>query len=120
MEKVKCSQCSKTFVNQGALDEHKASAHPAMLSDEELDRAAKQSLWEYMTSDGNDKGLRERAKIAAGHRATEAKREQTKGANVATMYQMARDLATDKTQLAEYLRVAVPTAPVLKALPAKQ
>lgn len=43
--------------------------------------------------------------------------EQTQGAQAATTFAMARELAENSQQLAEYLRIAMPSAPVVKALP---
>lgn len=124
-DKIKCNQCSKLFRDGHALAEHKKSAHPVLggttfeerfsqLRDKSID-----IMWEYLTSDGSDKGLREREQSArqvlsnfTRHEATKSQREQT---NLLT----ARSLAQNPEQLAEYVRLTMPHSPILKALPSK-
>jgi hypothetical protein len=43
--------------------------------------------------------------------------EQTKGAEKATMFMVARELASDKEQLAQYVAVSMPEMGFMKALP---
>ena len=45
--------------------------------------------------------------------------EQTKGAERATMFMVARELASDKEQLAQYISETMPEMGMLKALPTK-
>ena len=60
-----------------------------------------------------------RARVAATVLSAFTRHEQTQSAQVATTFMMARELADNSEQLAEYLRVAMPSAPVVKALPKK-
>jgi hypothetical protein len=117
-EKVKCIYCSRLFVDDSALQKHAKESHPkANATDEVLDDLARQSIRDFLLSDGQDKGLREKAKQANAYRSTEARREQTQSAREATIVMMARELAQDKQQFQQYLRAAMPNAAMVKALP---
>lgn len=116
--KAKCIFCSRLFVDDHALAKHMSEQHPkAEASDIELDRLARESIRDFLRSDGNDKGLREKAKQANAYRSTEARREQTQGAREATIVMMARELSENKQQFQQYLRAAMPNAAMVKALP---
>lgn len=116
-QKMKCPRCSKVFVSQQKLDEHEQVEHNPLESDADLEGAAKKAVWDYLTSDGTNVGLRERCKQANTYRSTESRREATQSARESTIVLMARELATNKEELRNYLKIAMPSAPMLKAIP---
>lgn len=116
-DKVKCNQCPKLFKDADALSEHRRVNHPVDITDAALDQAARGAIYQCLTSTVYDKGVYEKAKIAAGHRSTEARKEQAKGAQEATLAMMARELSTNPEEFKNYMRVALPSAPFWKALP---
>lgn len=119
--KKKCRFCSKLFNDFDALETHTKQQHPTSRpSDDQIDEVARQALWEFLTSDGIDKGLLAKAKQANAYRSTEARREQTEGAREATLVMMARELAENKTQFKEYIRLAIPSSPLLQIEAAKK
>jgi hypothetical protein len=60
------------------------------------------------------------ARIASSVLATDAKVKQSAGAADALSFMIARELASDKTQLEGFLTAAMPSAPIVRALPAKR
>ncbi len=115
MTKIQCVNCSKLFTDEDALARHRRNEHPHQApSDTELDIAARHVLWEFLTSDGTDRGLLAKAKQANTYRSTEARREQTQSAREATLVMMARELAEDKKQFRDFIRLALPHAPMLQ------
>lgn len=57
------------------------------------------------------------ARVATSVLSAWTRQQQTKSAAEATRFMVARELATDKEQLAEYIRLTMPDYPVAKALP---
>lgn len=57
------------------------------------------------------------ARIATAVLSSWTRHAQTKSAEKATMFMVARELATDKEQLAEYVRLTMPDLGLTKALP---
>jgi hypothetical protein len=58
-----------------------------------------------------------RAKVAASALSSVTRWRQTENAQQALAFSMARELARDKQQLEEYVRVSMPTAAITRALP---
>lgn len=115
--RVNCPKCSKQFADEELLDMHLNAQH--MPSELELDRLAREALLQFLKSDGTDRGLLAKAKQANTYRSTEARREQTQGAREATLVMMARELAEDKVQFRELVRLALPRSPMLRLPAAK-
>ena len=63
---------------------------------------------------GKDIGV---ARIATAVLSAWTRQQQTKSAEKATMFMVARELASDKEQLAEYVRLTMPDLNIVKALP---
>ena len=57
------------------------------------------------------------ARVAAASLSSSTRDEQTNNARRTLDWNMARDLARDKEQLEAYVRVSMPTAPIVRALP---
>lgn len=57
------------------------------------------------------------ARIATAILSSWTRQAQTKSAEKATMFMVARELASDKEQLAEYVRLTMPDLGLTKALP---
>lgn len=57
------------------------------------------------------------ARIATAVLSSWTRHAQTKSAEKATMFMVARELASDKEQLAEYVRLTMPDLGLIKALP---
>lgn len=57
------------------------------------------------------------ARIATAVLSSWTRHAQTKSAEKATMFMVARELASDKEQLAEYVRLTMPDLGLTKALP---
>jgi len=57
------------------------------------------------------------ARIATAVLSSWTRQAQTKSAEKATMFMVARELASDKEQLAEYVRLTMPDLGLTKALP---
>jgi len=64
---------------------------------------------------GKDIGV---ARVATAVLSSWTRQQQTKSAEKATMFMVARELASDKVQLADYVRLAMPDLSIVKALPA--
>jgi hypothetical protein len=58
-----------------------------------------------------------KAKVATSILGAAARMEQAKGARDSLTFQMARSLTTNPEQLERYIRVAMPSAPLVRALP---
>lgn len=63
---------------------------------------------------GKDVGV---ARVATSVLSAWTRQQQTKSAEKATMFMVARELASDKEQLAEYVRLTMPDLGLIKALP---
>ena len=90
------------------------------LTTEEVGRESRLALSKvraYLTSDGQDKSLYQQARVASNLLGTWSRLQQTERARDANIIMMARDLAANKDELREYLRVAMPSSPLVKALP---
>lgn len=61
-----------------------------------------------------------RARVAASAFSAVTRVRQTEGAREATFLMLARELANNKDEFREYVKIGMPTAPILKALPAKK
>ena len=89
-------------------------------ADKELGSLAKQAiskLREFFNQEdhtGKDIGA---ARIATAVLSSWTRHAQTKSAEKATMFMVARELAQDKEQLAEYVRLTMPNLGLIKALP---
>ena len=81
----------------------------------DLERESAQSILQYLKS--NDSNMLKRAQVAQGTLGSLTRRRATDNARDALMFQMARSLTNDPVQLAEYIRVTQPHAPLLKAIP---
>lgn len=57
------------------------------------------------------------ARVATAVLSSWTRQQQTRSAEKATMFMVARELATDKDQLAEYVRLTMPDLSIVKALP---
>lgn len=115
--KPKCEFCSKVFADDERLKMHKIAQHPNagyVPSGSELDQVARSVLYDFLTSDGHNPGLLQKAKQANTFRSTEAKREQTQSAKEATLVMMARELAENKGEFRRFIRAALPGSPMLK------
>jgi len=64
---------------------------------------------------GKDIGV---ARVATAVLSAWTRQQQTKSAEKATMFMVARELASDKQQLADYVRLTMPDLNIVKALPA--
>jgi hypothetical protein len=113
--KVKCVHCSKMFTDELSMNAHRAIEHPDETpTDNDLDSIARQALWQFLNSDGTDRGLLAKAKQANTYRSTEARREQTVGAREATLVMMARELSENKAQFRQLVALALPQSPMLQ------
>jgi hypothetical protein len=83
----------------------------------DLEQEAVSTLTKYLRSDDQSPASTARARIAAASISAVTRRKQAQGAARALDYQMARDLARDKSQLEEYVRLTMPAAPIVRALP---
>lgn len=72
---------------------------------------------EFLRNPSAEREQMARVKYASSMVSNYVKHEQTQSAREATNFMMARELAQNSEQLAEYLKAASPSAPVLKALP---
>lgn len=115
---VKCDICSRVFLSTEKLHEHKAKHHLDFKDDSELERKCKVAVWDLMHSDAMDPLVALKGNTGLKYLGIVAKREQTQSARETTTVLMARELATNKEEFQKYLRVAMPSAPILKALPA--
>lgn len=57
------------------------------------------------------------ARIATAVLSAWTRQQQTRSAEKATLFMVARELASDKEQLAEYVRLTMPDLSIIKALP---
>jgi hypothetical protein len=60
------------------------------------------------------------ARIATSLLATHARERQAAGAADALSFMIARELSSDKAQLEQFLTAAMPSAPIVKALPTRK
>lgn len=116
VKKEKCVRCQKVFVGLEALDEHSRLAHPPLIEDHALERAAKSAMYDYLTSDGSDKNLRERSKHASNYISGEARREAARNNFLSVMIAVAARVTADKAEFTKVLGKAMPELPIIKAL----
>jgi len=83
----------------------------------QLETESSEALLRFFKAEDLSPSMIGAAKIAASAFSTCARRRATATAEKALGYQMARDLASDKDRLAEYVAVSMPSAPIVKALP---
>jgi len=57
------------------------------------------------------------ARVATAVLSAWTRQQQTRSAEKSTMFMVARELASDKEQLAEYVRLAMPDLSIVKSLP---
>lgn len=82
------------------------------LADDSIDQ-----ITSYFDSDGKDQALEKKANAARSVLSSWARHEQTISAREATNFMMARELAQDKDQLEKYIKLSMPSSPLVKALP---
>ena len=85
----------------------------------ELYDASRKTIVRFLQNPTDEKAQIQAARTATATLGAVTRHEQTQGAREQTAFMMARELATNNEQLAEYLRASMPSAPVLKALPKK-
>lgn len=85
----------------------------------EIEARATDVLLRYLDSDGRSKALLNQAKVAAGALATASRNRQTAGARDALTFAMARSIAANPLELAEYIRVTQPHSALVAAIPEK-
>lgn len=87
---------------------------------EQFQEAAKKSLsvlTDYLASDGNDENAIKKARVASSVLASHQRFEATKSSREKTIIGLARSLARDRDQLAEYVKITMPDQELAKALP---
>jgi len=84
-----------------------------------LEHLAIESISEFLTSDGSDPSLREKARVAQASLGTISRYRATESARDALAFHMARTLTTDPDELARYIRITQPQSLMAKAIPAK-
>lgn len=82
-----------------------------------LEHLAIEAISEFLESDGSDSSLLNRARVAQGTLGTISRNRQTESAREALSFQMAHSLTNDPAELARYIRISQPSAPIVKALP---
>ena len=115
-EKVKCRQCSKLFTGNTALEQHQETAHPSRPNSSALLNAAEDRLYEFLTSDGTDRSLRELANKAVIVYASEARREASKNNALSAALQMARAVTNSKAEIRRIVTASLPGHAVSVAL----
>jgi hypothetical protein len=88
------------------------------VTDEMLDEQTRDVLFFFLKKVKPNKEESKQASIAASVFSTINRRQQTAGAREATALIYARELVADPAKRQEYLRVALPSSPFVKALPA--
>lgn len=79
-----------------------------------------EKLMAYLQSDGNDEDLLKQARVASSVLASHQRHEATNSSREKTIIGLARSLARDKDQLAQYVRITMPESSITKALPASE
>lgn len=114
--KVKCQMCSKLFVSDIQLEQHRNEKHPKRHSSADLATAAEDRLYEFLTSDGTDRSLRELANKAAIVYNAEARREASKNNALTAALMFARAITNDKNEIRRIVRTALPDHPISGSL----
>jgi hypothetical protein len=86
---------------------------------DELARLARRRVADFLKADDHTTMQIAEIRVATGVLATYARVKQTAGAREALTFMMARELAGDREQLADYIRATMPGAAIVKALPGK-
>lgn len=115
-EKVKCNQCSRIFVSSADLADHKRANHPALVSDDQLGQAAKSAIYEYLTSDGKDREVREKARVGVGMISAEARKEAARNNALAMSLAAVGRMAESSEEFHSLMQIAMPELPVVKAI----
>lgn len=87
---------------------------------EELAAQARSTLRDFFHEKARTNADIAAARIASSLLSTFAREKQAAGAADALNFMMARELASDKAQLEQFLAAALPSSPIMKALPAKK
>lgn len=86
--------------------------------DAALIKKAETSLHEFFDKrDGRTSADVAVARIASSLLSTQAREKQAAGAADALNFMIARELSSDRTQLEAFLTAAMPSAPIVRALP---
>jgi hypothetical protein len=87
--------------------------------DDDLVDKARATLHEFFDNHGKRTSIDvATARIASSVYSTHAKIKQSRGAADALSFMIARELASDRVQLEQFLTAAMPSAPIVRALPA--
>lgn len=78
---------------------------------------AMEKLEVFLTGEDHTSKDISEAKIASGILSSWVRNRQTESAREATSFMIARELARDREQLEEYVRLTNPQSPIVKALP---
>lgn len=89
------------------------------ISADELAAEARTVIHEFFMNKARTSADVAAARVASSVLATDARAKQASGAADALNFMIARELATDKTQLEQFLRAAMPAAPIVKSLPTR-
>lgn len=116
MEKHKCNICSKLFTDIDLMQKHKNAQHPKMKDRADLLGMAEERLYEFLSSDGTDRSLREIANKAVAVYSSEAKREASRNNALTAALMMARSVTSDKAEVRRIVRAALPGHPMIDAL----
>lgn len=82
-----------------------------------LSRKAMKQLGEFFNEGEHTSKSIAAARVATAILSSWTRDHQTRSAEKATMFMVARELASDKNQLAEYIRITMPDLELVKALP---
>lgn len=115
-DKVKCNICSKLYADREALEHHKRKDHPIRRDTSDLVAKAEDRLYEYLSSDGTDRNLREVAKTAAVVYNAESRKEASKNNALTAALMMARSVTSDKNEIRRIVAKALPHHPIADAL----
>lgn len=88
---------------------------------DQFQQAAEESLKtlvDFLRSEGDDEKLMKKARVASSVLACHGRFEATKSVRERTIVGLARTLARDREQLAEYVKITLPESKIAGALPA--
>ncbi len=115
-DKVKCNMCSKLFTSDINLEQHKKEKHPKRRDSADLLNVAEDRLYEFLSSDGSDRNLRELATKAVIVYNAEARREASINNKLTAALVTARAVTADKNEIRRIIRKALPGHPIADAL----
>lgn len=90
-----------------------------MVNDEKFESVAESAIGRLESFFKDDEPTSQQigaARIASSVLSAWTRHKQTEGAREASTFMMARELATDKEALERYVRVAMPSSPIVQAL----